>query len=181
MISFKSNVTKKLLNYFFINPQESLYVNELSRTLSLDKRNLVKKLKELETEGVLKSEARGNLKIYSINDKYPLVNELKKIFFKTAGIEFQLKKIFKDISGVKNCYLYGSYAENKMDAHSDIDLLVVGDHKILDLQRKISKLQKDIGREINIVNMELQEYENRIKENDPFLSDIMKKAYTKVY
>jgi len=50
MISLKSKITRKLLNYFFLNPKESLYVNELSRNLALDKRNLVKKIKELETE-----------------------------------------------------------------------------------------------------------------------------------
>ena len=46
MISFKSKITRELLNYFFINPHQSLYVNELSRKLDLDKRNLVKKIKE---------------------------------------------------------------------------------------------------------------------------------------
>ena len=56
MISLRSEITKKLLNYFFINPQESLYVNELSSKLQLDKRNLVKKLKELEEVGILKSQ-----------------------------------------------------------------------------------------------------------------------------
>ncbi len=61
MISLKSEITKKILNYFFINPQESLYVNELSRNLDLDKRNLVKKLKELEKEGILKSQINVNL------------------------------------------------------------------------------------------------------------------------
>ena len=70
MISLRSEITKKLLNYFFLNPQESLYVNELSRKLALDKRNLVKKLKELENETILKSEKRGNLRFYSINRDY---------------------------------------------------------------------------------------------------------------
>jgi len=41
MISLRSKVARKILNYFFINPQESLYVNELSRKLEVDKRNLV--------------------------------------------------------------------------------------------------------------------------------------------
>ncbi len=33
MISLKSKITIKLLNYFFLNPKESLYVNELSRNI----------------------------------------------------------------------------------------------------------------------------------------------------
>ena len=79
MISLRSDITKKILNYFFINPEDALYVNELSRRLNLDKRNLVKKLRELETEGLLKSEIRGNLKIYSTNKKFPFYKEYKKL------------------------------------------------------------------------------------------------------
>lgn len=86
MVSLRSGVTRKVLNYFFLNPQESLYVNELSRKLDLDKRNLVKKLKELESEGLLKSELRGNLKIYSINKSYPLYKEYQKIILNTVLI-----------------------------------------------------------------------------------------------
>lgn len=86
MVSLRSGVTRKVLNYFFVNPQESLYVNELSRKLDLDKRNLVKKLKELESEGLLKSELRGNLKIYSINKSYPLYKEYQKIILNTVLI-----------------------------------------------------------------------------------------------
>ena len=83
MISLKSKVTRKLLNYFFINPQKTLYVNEISETLQLDKRNLIKKIRELEGMGLFKSERRGNLKLYSINKAFPLYEEYKKIITKT--------------------------------------------------------------------------------------------------
>lgn len=92
MISLRSSIAKKLLNYFFINPHESLYVNELSRQLNLEKRNLIKKLRELEKEGILKSETRGNSKFYSINQNYPLYNEYKKIITKTVGFEGTSKR-----------------------------------------------------------------------------------------
>ena len=72
MISLISKITRELLNYFFVNPHEGLYVNELAIKLMLDKRNLVKKLRELEKEGILKSQKRGNLKLYSININFPL-------------------------------------------------------------------------------------------------------------
>lgn len=95
MISLKSIVTKKLLNYFFINPRENLYVNEIARKLQLDKRNLVKKIQELEKEGILKNQIRGNLKFYSINQNYPLYNEYRQIVIKTLGFEENLREILK--------------------------------------------------------------------------------------
>ncbi len=38
MIPLKSQVARKVLGFFILNPQERLYVNELSRKLALDKR-----------------------------------------------------------------------------------------------------------------------------------------------
>jgi len=180
MISLKSIIAQKILNYFFLNPHESLYVNELSRKLTVDKRNLVKKLRELEEEGILKSDKRGNLKLYSINEKYSLYNEYKRIFSKTVGLENNLYKILREIDGIKKAYVYGSYARDNMDTHSDIDLLVIGSHNIMALQRTINKLQKQTDREINIVNMNSKEFEKKIKNKDPFLNGILRKKYIEI-
>jgi len=180
MISLKSEITRKLLNYFFLNPKESLYVNELSRNLALDKRNLVKKIKELETEGILKSQSRGNLKFYSVNRNYPLYNEYRKIVLKTIGFETGLKNALKDVKAIKEAYIYGSYAKNKMDTHSDIDLLIVGGHDIISLQKKLNKLQKEINREINVVNIDEKEFKRKIKKGDPFITGILKNKHIKI-
>lgn len=180
MISLKSNLTKKLLSYLFINPHEKLYVNELSRKLDLDKRNLVKKIKELEGEGILISESRGNLKLYSINKNFPLYKEYKNIILKTIGVENKLKEIIQKVVGIKTAYIYGSYAKDKMDTHSDIDLLIVGNHDILQLQSRLNKLQREIDREINVVNMEKKELESRIKKGDHFIKEILNKKHIKL-
>lgn len=180
MISLKSELTRRLLNYFFINPHENLYVNEISRNLNLDKRNLVKKIKELEEEGILKSENRGNLKFYSINKNYSLFKEYKNIISKTVGIEIDLKKIMQEVPGIREAYIYGSYAQGKINAHSDIDLLIIGSHNIIILQRKLNVLQGKINREINALNMDEREFKKRMKTQDPFLSGIFDKKYIKL-
>ena len=180
MISMRSKIAKVLLNYFFLNPEESLFVNEISRKMDLDKRNLVKKLKEFEDEGILASETRGNQKIYSINRLYPLYEEYRKIVSNTIGIENRLKSIIKQVKGIEKVYLFGSYAKDTMEVHSDIDLLVIGDHKIMELQKEISKLQKEIGREINVVNMDKKEFEKRKTEKDPFIETVFKEKNIEV-
>lgn len=180
MISMRSKITKVLLNYFFLNPEESLFVNEISRKLDLDKRNLVKKLKELEEAGIMVSETSGNQKIYSMNRLYPLYEEYRKIVFKTIGIESKLKSMLKQVMGIEKVYLFGSYAKDAMEVHSDIDLLVIGDHSIMDLQKEISKLQKETGREINVINMDRKEFENRKKKKDFFIETVFKEKNIEV-
>lgn len=173
MILFRSEIAQKVLGYFFLNPQEQLYTNEIAKNLDLDKRNLVKKLKEFEKDGLLRKTARGNMQLYSINDKYPLYNEYRKIILATVGVESSLRKIVAGFPGISEAYIYGSYARNAMDAHSDIDLLVVGSHSVLALQRKLTTLQKTLGREINAVNMDAKEFEVRKRKSEPFITAIL--------
>ena len=180
MISLRSAITKKILNYFFINPHESLYVNELSRKLFLDKRNLVKKIKELEEEGILNHQERGNLKLYSINKHYPMYKEFRKIIMSTIGVEGQFRRLLRDIGGIKEAYIYGSYAKDAMDAHSDIDVLVVGSISAVALQKRIYKLQGDLDREINVTVIDEAEFRRRIKDRESFISGMLKQKYIKV-
>ena len=180
MISLKSKITQKVLNFYFLNPHESLYVNELSRRLALDKRNLVKKLRELELTGIMKSEKRGNLRLCSVNRKFPLYKEYERIILKTIGVEQRLKQILKAVPGIIEAYIYGSYAQKKLSAHSDLDLLVIGNHEIIILQEKLNLLQNEIGREVNSVNMSEEEFWRKMEEKDPFLSGLFNKKTIKL-
>ena len=85
-----------------------------------------------------------------------------------------------EVKGIKEAYIYGSYAKNKMDVHSDIDLLVIGNHGIVPLQKRVNKIQKEINREINITNMDEQEFKNRIKGRDFFITDVLKQKNIRV-
>lgn len=180
MISFRSKITKKILNYFFINPHESLYINEISRRLRLDKRNLVKKIRELETEGILTHTTRGNLKLYSINRSYPLYSEYRKIVGATVGLQESLRRALKKMKGIKEAYIYGSYAKDTMDAHSDIDLLIVGEESTVRLQKKLNEFQKETGREINAINMDETEFRKKIRDKNSFIAQVFKQKYIKL-
>ena len=60
-----------------------------------------------------------------------------------------------------------------MDVTSDIDILVVGEHKVVEAQKAISLLQKEYDRVINVTHMSTDEFES--KSEDPFIKDILSK------
>jgi len=180
MISVRSKITQKLLGYLFLHNAEELYVNELLQTLDVDKRNLVKKLNELEGNGLLKSRTRGNMRLYSINKKFPLFKEYERIFLKTVGVEEKLRKILNGQKGVREAYIYGSYPQGKLTHTSDIDVMVIGSHSSIALQNLISGLQREINREINVVDMDKDEFDKRKKKKDPFLLGVLKKKNIKL-
>lgn len=180
MLNIRSKITQKLLAYFFLNEENKLYVNELVRTLSVDRGNLVKKLKELEKQGLFQSEWQGNQKYYFLNRQFPFFEEYKKIVGKTMGFENELRQALKKIKGLEEIYIFGSYAQNTMDQLSDIDLLVIGKQDSLALYREINKVQKQFSREINVVEMSSAEFEKKIQKKDLFIKDVLDKPHIKL-
>lgn len=176
MISIRSKITRKILEYFFLNPHARHYVNELARMFSVDPKNLHKKLEALEREGLLLSEFSGKQRYFSLREHYPLLKEYRAIIFKTS-LERRLKDILLRIPGVASAYLFGSYVRGNMDAASDIDMLVVGNHSIAALQKELNVLQKETGREINAVQMSEKEFLKKRKKGNPFLVRILKKEH----
>ena len=179
MLSFKSKITQKVLNYFFINQTAKLYVNELAKKLEVDPKNLLRKLNELEREGLFISEFSGRQKYYSLNKSFPLLKLYKEMFFGTFGVENILKKMFYKDNNVFEAYIFGSYASNKMDKFSDIDLLIIGNHSSVNMINKINKIQKEIDREINIINMSLTEF-NKKRHTDNLLINIFSNKIIKL-
>ncbi|MFC2062098.1 nucleotidyltransferase domain-containing protein [Elusimicrobiota bacterium] len=174
MISLRSKVTIKLLDYYFLNPDVQHYINELARILDLDPKNTETKLKEFEKQGLFKSEFRGRERYFFLAKDNPILENYRQIFLKTYGIEKRIRDLLKDIKGIEEAYIFGSYAADKMDSSSDIDILAIGSHSVLELQRRIVKLQKETAREFNIVNMSKKEFAVKKKNKDPFISNITK-------
>lgn len=173
MVTLKSKTERELLNFFFTHEDERLYVNELVRRLGIDKRNLVKKLSELEKLGMFVADYVGNLKFYALNKNYPFYKEYRNIILKTIGVETKLKKIVTGLSNVKRAFIYGSFVTNKMDTSSDIDVMVIGDHDVVELQKGVGALQKGYDREINVMSLSEKEFES--KRKDPFIKGVLHK------
>ena len=179
MINFRSKISQKVLSYFLLNSEEEMYVNEMARKFAVDRGNLVRKLTEWEKDGVLTKTERGNLSLYKINKDYSLLKEMKNIAQKKFGLEEQLKKVLKKIEGIKKAFIFGSYAKDTLETESDIDLLLVGSHGALEIQKEIVKLQKEFDREINTVDMTEAEFKEK-KQEDEFLKGILSDKYIQI-
>lgn len=172
MFGLRSKITKTVLLYFFTNPHLKAYVNQLARTLDLDSGNLSRKLIELEKSGILLSKWEGDQRYYFINESFPLKNEYKKLILQSTGIDTLLKNTLIKFPGIKRAFIYGSYAKGQFDAQSDIDFFVIGNCDELQLQEKLSAIEKKIGRDINTTNITEKEFNNK-SQKDPFLKNIL--------
>ena len=121
-VLLNTKLRKKLLTYSFTHPDENYYVRELSSLIGEDPGNL-SRMKKLEEEGLYASMTKGRVKYFSLNKTYPLFRELKRIIFKTEGVEGSIKEVVLKFGGIALAFIYGSYAKNKEKKASDIDLV----------------------------------------------------------
>lgn len=171
----KSRLRQKILSYYFTNPASHLYVRQLASILKEDPGNLSKELSRLEKEGIFIAETKGNQKHFYLNKQYPLYNELKSILFKTVGVEGRLKDIVGKVKGIQLSFIYGSYAANKENASSDVDLLIVGKPCEDELLKKIEFAEQALGREINYNVYPAIEFKEKRRRMDNFIINILKR------
>jgi predicted nucleotidyltransferase len=172
MISIKSKIIQKILNLVFLNAKERFYVNELAKIIGEDPSNVYKKLLELKNEGIISDDFQGKERYFFINKKYRFLKEYKNIILKDIGFERILKEKLEPIKGIESVYIFGSYAKDKMDAESDIDILVIGSFKTVELQKALIDIQRLSGKEINSVELSKEDFERRLKQKDPLIKDI---------
>ncbi len=140
--------------------------------MRLDPANLSRELARLETEGLFASERRGRQKYFRLNRSYPLYEEMRRIVFKTVGVVGRLRNALTKVPGIEEAWLYGSFARDRQDAASDIDILIVGEPMAEGLERAIRKLERELGREINYTSLSPREFERRRRRKDAFLEDV---------
>jgi len=180
MINVRSQLRVKILNYFFLNEKGKAYINELARIIRSDPKNVYRILLRLEEEGMLKSEFQGKERYFFTNTGNPIYKSYKDIFIKTSGIDVVLKEALKNVPGLKEAYIFGSYANGRYNTESDIDILLVGKHKVLDAQKILHKIQKQTGREINAADMSPDELKKKRAAGDQFVKSIFSRKVVKL-
>ena len=171
---FKTRLQKKMLTYSFTHSDEKYYVRELAAIIDEDAGNLSRELRRLEEEGLYRSFSKGGLKFYSLNKDYPLFKEVKKIIFKTEGVEGTLKNLVSQYTLILFVFIYGSYAKNKEKKTSDIDLVIVGEFPLNRFTQDIRKLESKLNREINFTHYSKEEFSKERHKKGSFLDIVLK-------
>lgn len=121
---------------------------------------------------MFRSEISGRQKYFELNREYPLFDEVRRIVGKTIGAVALIRGALKNIEGIDDAYLYGSFVLNQHDAASDIDVLVIGAPREEILAQAARKLERQLGREINYTVLTPKEFASRRARKDAFLENV---------
>lgn len=149
----------KLLVKFFLNSPVASYLRELEHEFHESTNAIRLELNRFENAGLLVSSFRGNKKMYHANTAHPLYSDIKNLIMKHVGIDQVLDRVVRNLGGLENAFITGSFA-NGTDS-GVIDLLLVGENiNRENLVELIGKAEKMINRKIRFLIYSKQEYKN---------------------
>lgn len=170
-----SRVRVELVTYFVMNPDQRRHIRGLARAVHANYSAVWKELRNLEAAGLVFSEEEGGSRFFRLNPEYPLVDELRGMVVKTAGAGDRIRQALRGVQGIQAAFIYGSYADGRVDAKSDIDLMVIGEAELERLSSTISQLEEALGRSVSVVTYTPREWKAKLQQDDPFALDVLRR------
>lgn len=165
---------KKVLSLLLLHPDMDYHVRELARQTGTAPGTLHKELARLAAAGLLLRKAQGNQVRYQANRQCPVFPELAGLLRKTTGAAELIANALLPLQPVL-ALIFGSVASGTETANSDADVLVIGDLGFADVVRATHPVQAELAREINPVVYSAQEFQRRVQEHDPFVTELLAK------
>ena len=178
---FGSKTRTKLLIFFLINNNKSYYIRELTRILDSQINSIRREIENLENFGILSEtkkdhaqkdkKMRQQRKYFRVNTNFILYNELKSLILKSQLMsrENLIKKIIKN-GNISYLALTGFFVGSD---DSPTDILIVGNINKKIAGKIISKLEKELNRNINYTIISKTEFFYRKDITDKFLYNIL--------
>lgn len=182
---FGSKTRVKLLQLFYSNPNRSFYVREITRKIDEQINSVRRELANLLSIGIIASDTTNNRLYYEVNQAYDYYQPLKAIFgdndaaVRSAAPDVKKqadaapnveRDRIKTLGNVEVALYTGQFTR---DETSGVDVLIVGDINQHALQKFITELEGQEGKEIRYTVMSNQEFSYRRQIKDRFISTIL--------
>jgi uncharacterized protein len=169
------SVRQGVLAATLTRPEKWWYLSELAEFLHTTPSSLQRELSSLEQSGILQQRKDGRRTYFKAETRSPIFRELRSIFEKTAGLIPMLKTAMRPFGDKIVCaFVYGSIARREEHATSDVDFMVIGNVGLGDLSPLLRKVEKRLGREVNVTNYSVDEFRKKVAEGDHFLATVLK-------
>ncbi len=112
---------------------------------------------------------------FKANADSPLFPDLKGLMEKTSGIVPTLQSALREFDDrIELALIYGSVARGEEHAGSDVDLMIVGTLKQIDLVPLLRNLEAQFRREVNVTLFSPEEFLHKLAKGDHFLQKVLK-------
>ena len=172
---FGSRLRAKALGWLLTHPDERYFVRQLTAILGEDSTNLSRELARLAGMGILTCQEEGRQKYYQANHDSPIFEELRGLAVKTFAVADVLREALRPLTKrIRIAFIFGSFAEGRENAESDIDLAIAGNTTLAQVSRALKQAEEKLGREINATVYGAPEFRSKAKEGHHFVNSILK-------
>lgn len=149
---------------FFLNATTRSYLRDLEGEFGESTNAIRLELNRFEGAGLLRSELKGNKKIFVANVNHPLYLDIHSILLKYTGIDQVVDKVINNLGGLQQAWLIGDFAKGS-DSRV-IDIMLVGEKVDKSyLVNLVEKAEKFISRKIRYILLESKELQPHINEH----------------
>lgn len=170
-----SKTQQRVLALLFGQSQRSFYANEIIAFAAMGSGAVQRELAKLVKSALVTVKKVGNQKHYQANHQAPIFDELRSIVMKTFGVADVLRVALQAYwPQIELAFVYGSMAKGSEQAHSDIDLMVIGEQisnaALLDA---LQPLQQQLGRTVNPTLYTPAEFIQRVRDGKSFIVRVL--------
>jgi predicted nucleotidyltransferase len=163
-----------VLGLLLSRPDEEFHVRQIARLSGATLGPAQRELKLLAQVGVLKCREVGHQLLYRADPASPIHEELRGLIVKTVGMADVLKAAMRPLAAqITIAFLFGSFAQGRQQAASDVDLMVIGDTSVAAVAKALAEPQRRLGREINPTVYRAAEFTAKLREGHHFLGAVM--------
>lgn len=168
-------VRMRVLGAALARPDKWWYLSELAKFLDTRPSSLQRELAALVRSGILELRRDGGRTYFKAETRSPIFRELRNIFEKTTGLIPTLTAAFQPFGKkIASAFVYGSFARGEERATSDVDLMVIGEAGLAELSPALRKVERRLGREINVTNYSVNEFRKKVKQDNHFVTSVLK-------
>ena len=183
---FGSKTRVKLLQLFYSNPNRAFYVREITRKIDEQINSVRRELANLLSIGIIASDTTNNRLYYEVNQTYEFYEPLRAIFGggvsattsteageetkKVVGVASAEAERVKTLGNVEVAIYTGQFTR---DDSSGVDVLIVGDVNQHALQKFMTELESQEGKEIRYTVMPAPEFNYRRQIKDRFITTVL--------
>lgn len=163
-----------VLSATMLQPEHWWFMTELARHLEITPSSLQRELESLVSAGILLRRQDGRRTYFKANTDSPLFPELRGMLEKTTGIVPAIRAVLQQFEDqIEIALLYGSVARGEEHSASDVDLMIVGTLKQIDLLPALRKLEAAFRREVNATLFTSEEFHRKLAVKDHFVDSVL--------
>lgn len=185
---FGGQARVKIMRLFLLNNESVFEVSDVSGRSRVTKVNARKEVNALSAMGFIKQKlviregARGSKKkvsAWQLDSSFPYIDSIRDLLVDPSLLlREDLSARFKQVGKIKLMIVSGIFIGSDK---SRVDILIVGDKlKKNVIQQIIKSLESDIGKELDYVVLDAEEFKYRIDMYDKLVCDIIDLPHEKI-